>query len=276
MVTMFRASAPLAIAALKLGRLVDLPGTWMGSGYNQMFLPDKHDNQDFRPKFDATHETLTFAPVGAPIPNRGTAQDDIEFLGLHYQQRISDAIENTALHFEVGMWLNVPSTTAPAVPATIVRQAVIPHGDAMLAVGSGTSVAGPPQIAAVSPTPTRPAGGAFGTNYFDPFLNAPLPTGIPADARKNPNMLLTQAISKQTIAKTDILTVSTVPDGGILNIPFVVTNGNATRLDATFWIETVDAGDGTQFMQLQYSQRIILNFLEIDWPHISVATLIKQ
>ena len=29
-------------------------------------------------------------------------------------------------------------------------------------------------------------------------------------------------------------------------------------------------------MQLQYTQKIILNFLGIDWPHISVATLVKQ
>jgi hypothetical protein len=248
----------------------------MGSGFNLMFLPDKHDNRDFRPKLSATHETLTFAPVGAPIPNRGSAQDDIEFLGLHYQQRISDADQNTALHFEVGMWLNIPATTALAAPATIVREAVIPHGDVMLAIGSSASVAGPPKIAPISPTPTRPAGGSFPIGYLDPFLTVPLPPGIPNDAKQNPNLLLTQAISGQSIVKTDILTVSTTPDGGILNIPFVVKNANDTRMDATFWIETVDAPDGSQFLQLQYSQRVILNFLDIDWPHISVATLIKQ
>jgi hypothetical protein len=29
-------------------------------------------------------------------------------------------------------------------------------------------------------------------------------------------------------------------------------------------------------MQLQYTQTIILDFLGIHWPHISVATLVKQ
>jgi len=29
-------------------------------------------------------------------------------------------------------------------------------------------------------------------------------------------------------------------------------------------------------MQLQYSQKVILDFGDIEWPHISVATLIKQ
>jgi hypothetical protein len=276
MVKMFRASAPLAIAASKLGRLVDLPGTWMGTGFNLMFLPDKHDNRDFRVKLSATRETLTFGTVGAPVPNRGSAQDDIEILGLHYLQRVSDAETNAALHFEVGIWLNVPTTTAPAAPATIVREAVIPHGDVMLAIGSSSSVAGPPKIAPVSTAPTRPAGGSFPIGYLDPFETAALPQGIPNGTKQNPNQLLTQAISGQSIVKTDILTVSTTPDGGILNIPFVVKNANDTRLDSTFWIETVDAPDGTQYLQLQYTQRVILNFLDIDWPHVSVATLIKQ
>jgi hypothetical protein len=66
------------------------------------------------------------------------------------------------------------------------------------------------------------------------------------------------------------------PSGNIGNIPFVVRNANATRLDAIFWIETVQQPDGSTFLQLQYTQTVILNFLGIDWPHISVATLTKQ
>jgi hypothetical protein len=55
-----------------------------------------------------------------------------------------------------------------------------------------------------------------------------------------------------------------------------VRNANATRLDTIFWIETVQQTDGSTFLQLQYTQTVILNFLGIDWPHISVSTLIKQ
>jgi hypothetical protein len=47
-------------------------------------------------------------------------------------------------------------------------------------------------------------------------------------------------------------------------------------MDAIFWIETVQQADGSHFLQLQYTQRVILNFLNIDWPHISVSTLVKQ
>ena len=52
---------------------------------------------------------------------------------------------------------------------------------------------------------------------------------------------------------------------------------HAISLEATFWIETVAAhGDQPPFMQLQYTQTVILNFLDINWPHISVATLVKN
>ncbi len=61
-----------------------------------------------------------------------------------------------------------------------------------------------------------------------------------------------------------------------INIPFVTRNANATQMDAIFWIETVKQPDGTETLQLQYTQTVILNFLGIDWPHISVATLVKQ
>ena len=64
--------------------------------------------------------------------------------------------------------------------------------------------------------------------------------------------------------------------GGIVNLPFDIRNANATKLDAIFWIETVQQTDGSTFLQLQYTQTVILNFLNIDWPHISVATLTKQ
>lgn len=36
-----------------------------------------------------------------------------------------------------------------------------------------------------------------------------------------------------------------------------------------------DRPDGSQFLQLQYSQTVMLRFFDIDWPHVSVGTLIK-
>ena len=66
--------------------------------------------------------------------------------------------------------------------------------------------------------------------------------------------------------------------GGIENIPFVGTNANvnANAFSAIFWIETVENSDGSKFLQLQYTQTVILEFVGLKWPHISVATLVKQ
>ena len=49
-----------------------------------------------------------------------------------------------------------------------------------------------------------------------------------------------------------------------------------TKMEAIFWIEKVLQSDGKHFMQLQYTQTIVLFFKDISWPHISVATLVKQ
>ena len=68
--------------------------------------------------------------------------------------------------------------------------------------------------------------------------------------------------------------------GAISNIPFVQLNANASRLDAIFWIETIsdtdERGKPVTIQQLQYTQTVMLQFNGIDWPHISVATLVKQ
>jgi hypothetical protein len=112
----------------------------------------------------------------------------------------------------------------------------------------------------------------------------------------NPNAALSKAIEGQNITNTVVLEVSTdanpktfPPDldgtygGGILNIPFVTRNANANSLQAKFWIETVTPKDRAPFLQLQYSQRVMLVFPDKAkggtmsiWPHIEVATLVKS
>jgi len=57
--------------------------------------------------------------------------------------------------------------------------------------------------------------------------------------------------------------------------PFVAANANASQLDAIFWIEVVMNPVIVKFLRLQDVQRVILDFLGIDWPHISVSTLRK-
>jgi hypothetical protein len=275
----FRASGPAETALQKLGPLKELPGTWVGGGFVLISLPDFQDGKAFRVQINATVETLEFTPIGGKIPDRGSGQDDIFLHGVTYLQRISDAVSDGALHIEPGLWLHVPATKVPNNPKeTVVRQATIPHGDSLLAQGDVIpEVQGGPIIQAVDSTPTKnPPGPPLGAAYLEPFQNPALPPGFKPPFIKNPNLALEEAILGQTIKKTVVLSVSTTNSGGIVNIPFVVSNANATRMDAIFWIETVVQPDASEFMQLQYTQTVILNFLGIDWPHISVATLVKQ
>jgi hypothetical protein len=285
-----RASAPATMHLDQLGPLRELGGTWIGRGFNLISLPD-FDNpppagpQPFRLKLNATVEILEFRQIGGNVPNRGsTGQNDINIFGLTYLQRVSDTSSNGALHIEPGVWLHVPSSTVPALPATVVRQGSIPHGTSVLAQGAVIpTVNGGPIIQVADPTPFNDAGPLTDSTYLTPFTTAVAPPGAQQSYVKNPNQALLDAIATQTIIRTEVLDISTVKTaapsfqgGGLLNIPFLVSNANTTQFNAIFWIETIQQQDGTTFMQLQYTQTVILNFLGINWPHISVATLVKQ
>jgi hypothetical protein len=297
----FRAAPPLAKIQELLGPLANLPGTWIGSGFNLISLPffdnqkpnGQNDPKPFRLKLNATTETLEFDRIGGAVPNRGsTGQLDVNLFGVTYLQKVFDATTNDGLHVEPGLWIRVPKTDVPPGDETVVRQATIPHGDSLLAIGNSFTVNSGPVIKPTDSTPfSNPTGNLIPPNpplppltrpYLDPFFTTPLPDGLTTahtaeDVIKDPNLLLLEAIAGQNIVETVVLIISTTTDtGNVVNIPFVGKNANASRLDAIFWIETVEQADGSQFMQLQYTQKVILNFLGIDWPHISVATLVKH
>ena len=82
-----------------------------------------------------TDETLVFTRINGPIPNRGLAMHDINMFGLTYMQQISETSTGAGLHIEPGIWANVPHTTDPNVPPSVVRMASIPHGTVVLAQG---------------------------------------------------------------------------------------------------------------------------------------------
>lgn len=173
----------------------------------------------------------------------------------------------------------MPATTVPPAPPSLVRLATIPHGDSLLAQGAASPQAkGPPKIKAIDTTPFT-AGDPTKPDTDPAYLkgyDVPLPPGIPVGAIKNPNLVLTEAIKNQTIVSTLTISVSTKTPGGITNIPFVVQNADAVSMEPIFWIEIVQLpGGGGTFLQLQYSQTVLLRFLGLDWPHISVATLVK-
>jgi hypothetical protein len=304
MSTTFRASHALDKIQKNLGLLGDLPGTFIGTGFNLIARPDKHNNHPFFLELNPTQEILEFTNIGGDIPNRGSVQDNVNLHGVHYLQRVADCKTHTAIHLEPGLWLRVDPTVAPdpVTPESYARLATIPHGDSVLAQSTfADRLNSGPIINPVDSTPftgeipdlnSPPANPVANADYLRPYITTPLPTEcLPAglDAVKtikNPALVLEAQIASQNIIETVVLQISTtaVQNKGIANIPFVVQNANATRLDAIFWIEQVldppNAGPDP-FIQLQYVQRVILDFPPavgapiISWPHISVATLIK-
>ena len=289
--TGFRAAGTAADTLKNLGLLAELPGNWRGSGFNITARPFFGATPPFFLEVNSTEETLDFTAIGGDIPNRGSLQPDIELHGVRYVQQVLDKVLDTGIHIEPGIWLHIPSTTSPAGPEMYVRQSTIPHGDALLAQSTfTTTVDGGPVINSVNALPftdavipglnADPTTPVTNPVYLEQYLNGTLPAGLPAGLTyaatiKDPTRVLAAHIAKQKIVSTVVIAISTASPGSLVNIPFVQKNANATQLDAIFWIEFVEREDGRTFVQLQYVQRVILDFIGIHWPHISVATLKK-
>lgn len=273
-----RAGAPAQQSIDNFGPLSDLPGRWFGSGFNMIAVPNHEGGSVFRLIVNATSESTIFTPITGAVPDRGSVQNDIQIFGLTYLQAVNDAETHEGIHVEAGMWLNVPPTTSPTNSATVVRQSTIPHGDSLLAQGQASIEAGPPTIDPASTMPTAlPGQPDLPPGYTDPYLGDAFPPGF---TMPNPNQALVDEVAKLKhsglrIVSTTTLAVDTATSGGIVNTPFVQANANATRMTATFWIETVQRPDGSHFLQLQYTQTVLLDFAGVIWPHVSVATLIK-
>lgn len=258
----------------ELGPLANLVGTWMGThGWELIAVPTSTKGEEgFRLIARPYVEILTFSPLGAPIPDRGGPAGDAFLTGLFYDIRITDLETNEPLHFENGMWLYLAAAEQP-----IYRLASIPHGDALLAAGTATTTDGGPAIPTITGAPDA---GKAPLGYSDVYLRAV--DGFHPGA---PNDVLQQAIAGQSIVRTTTLSLSTQNGGGVLNIPFVAKNANATAFQCTYWVETVrDPKTGQEVQQLQYSQQTNIEFMPkfgdpgqlIMWPHVNVNTLRKQ
>jgi hypothetical protein len=221
---------------------------------------------------------------------------------LRYLQQIQDAKvlgpngKPAGIHVEPGLWLNIPATTNPQDASTVARLANIPHGTSFVAQGSAFPVANhAPTFAPASITPFTIAPPHNPISFPETNLGVPSafrtpPADIPNVTQamvNNPNVVLANAITGQNIISTTTLKVSTTDlnppatGGGTSNIAFLQgaaggPNAVSAQVDAIFWIETVKEANGATRLQLQYSQTVLLNFNGLSWPHVSVATLLKQ
>jgi hypothetical protein len=106
----------------------------------------------------------------------------------------------------------------------------------------------------------------------------------------NPIKILSDIAESQNIVKTEVFVINTdvtvtstsqdlnlgspTTGGGSDDIAFLGPNAAAVRMSAIFWVETVQPPTGLEFLQLQYIQRVLLNFNGLSWPHISCATMV--
>jgi hypothetical protein len=298
-----------------LGPLALLPGTWKnlpnlpGRGWNLIALPfaTPRDSQfpfNYRLLMNQYNEELKFSLVDKGIPNRGiiqvnggTTETDQFLVALDYEQSIvqiaaedvpASQLEGNpgaAIHHEPGLWLHLLNEADTGLD--IARLATIPHGDSVLAMGRASVVFGAPSIPEISGLPLGVRADIDNNPYLGPykaFHGENKFRGLFDPA--TPNDLLKHANAGVNITRTTILDVDTdIPTGGIVNIPFIVKQANATSMRSTFWIQELAESDdtGNPRLRLQYSQTVFLDFFPradgapglIRWPHISINTLEK-
>lgn len=293
------------------GYLKQLQGHWAGTGFNMITRPffEPGNSQSHFLELNLTNETIDFALIEGAIPNRGRLQGDIDMYGLTYLQQISDANLSSpgnivGLHAEPGVWANVPATTDPAEPPTVVRMASIPHGTAIIAQGTAVEVQGLPDF----DEPATPYPNAFNPKTKSIFIipeaqDISQPSCYRSSGQQMNNItqamldtpvatVLKSVTAQQKVLSTVIIAVSTLADdptdptvtcgGGTVNTAFLAgsadsfPNAQAAQVDSTFWLETIEAPDGSQFLQLQYRQTVFLLFNGLFWPHVTVATLTQQ
>lgn len=188
----------------------------------------------------------------------------------------------------------IPPDPAPPLPTVVAPKATDGNGIQPVEIPSQI-----PPVEHLVPEVTLPNDTAGSQS------NGPYPPTIPQGYVDNPNVLLTNAIAHQNIlGHITIPLDSKAVDHEIANIPFLGNLDNAFKTPfaanafvesarATFWIEWVgipnypllkaDPGPALKelepfwpqgsYLQLQYSQVVILVFNKVRWPHVTVGTL---
>lgn len=262
--------------------LAQFQGAYAGNGFNMIFRPRPNNDKtpfDKTPvgpndnvlELNLTTEQLTFGETIGDIPNRGlnlNNQPDVTLGGFPYLQTIQDVtnretgkgdrIKPTGIHFEPGMWLNVPATDSPKNGASVVRMASIPHGTTINAQSlsppqQATALggnAGAPKFDVIDTTPSpigttkglspNPFAGSMDASTTDsPRIPQSLAKFVKAgtittEIIKNPNLVLQNAIKGQDIRENITFEVSTgsptetINGGGTANISFLAGTQDPT------------------------------------------------
>jgi hypothetical protein len=285
--TSLRSVGSLGMTADNLGPLKELPGFWQGTGFSLIARPDRSNPNGIFLQLNMLQEALEFTTIGSPVPNRGSAQDDISIFGVTYLHRVTDLYTGGALHIEPGMWLNIPPTSDPQAGPSIARMFTVPHGNAVCTIGGveEIDIDGIPELPPISTVPfpvgstppdKRPDGQypEYDLSKLTPYRTANLPPEITQELVDDPMVAVRAALAPQRLSHITRLVTSTSTGGSIGNIPFIKANADAPLCDSVWAVENVEGSDG-QYLQLQYAQIVPLTFAGISYPHVTVGTLIK-
>lgn len=305
-----------------------LPGKWSntdalrGRGYNMIALPYASGDFPFNYRLlvNQYNEVLNFTIVDKGVKNRGISRDggmfnaDQVVVALDYEQVIKQSAADDfprsglaggdclPIHHEPGLWLF--QTNESERRHNLARLASIPHGDSLLALGSGTVSNSAPSIPDISGIPTgvhladRPVYLApyfhFESKPFKGKLGDPRYQGAdPAFSGFNPvspSDLLKNAVPGNIVRTTELRVSTRLDSGGIVNIPFITRQANASEMNSIFWIVESEI-DGVRRTFLQYLQIVTLDFFDrffdqgknrgdgmpgpAHWPHVAINTMEK-
>jgi hypothetical protein len=302
-----------------------------GRGWNCIALPFINPNAapapdngtpprpvDYRLLVNQFNEVLRFDIVDDDVPNRGVSPDrtrnvDQFVVSLDYEQVIrqigvddeppsehrgGEGPDGPFIHHEPGLFLNlVDDPTTPVNPFGVARLGTIPHGDALLALGTARERTDDtnPVIPEFPGLPIGVPGTLDDSRYLAPYkhfheslfkgvYDPTLPTALLN--RSHPGFASTPfAPGRKILRTTEFVFDTTFGTGGIHNVPFVVSQANASEMKFQMWIIELEADnpEDDPIMVLQYAQLVFLDFFPrfdgqpgpIRWPHVSINTLMK-
>ena len=296
-----------------LGALAPLPGVWhdAGHGWNMIALPFARSGPPFRLLLNQYDENLRFSIVDKAVPNRGhnaattPLETDRFVVTLDYEQIIKQVastdspdsdqagLPGAIIHHEPGLFLDMLNQVPGGLD--VARLATIPHGDAVLALGSSSTVPGMPPIPAVSGLPVgidpSPTGldadnlAPYELFHGAPFVGTVAFPGFPGFDPVHPHLLPPPGEPGSPRGLHD--------DPGAVEQerqcghpqPALRRQERQRHLDE---LDLLDPGavtdldnSGRKKPRLQYLQVVMLDFAPrrdglpglIGWPHISINTL---
>lgn len=285
-----------------------------GHGWNMIALPFPEGEFGYRLLLNQYNEELDFKLVDKGVANRGLKKDkdgkgiDQFVAALDYEQTIvqvaagefvdeqagfpksgKEGGPGLAIHHEPGLFLYMPTETINGM--NIARTASIPHGDSVMAFGESSILTDSrPDIKPINGLPIPKNGNGLPTgidqdyvtpykHFHDNFFRGKFDPTRPNDLLKDgipTEVEISEIIKLDFNTTTSVQMDEKVVQGGVINIPFVVKNADATEMHSIFWIVSgKDTKTGKDRLFLQYSQTVMLDFLGDIWPHVSINTLEK-